>query len=125
LPDTLAKRQQFKEYIKGLENVRKFQLARIKIRKEDITEVDSRDHILLQCLDIVLGCMAFRLNNMHTVKPEGSRRRGKRTIAKEKLYKHISKHIREIYPGFNIGISTGTGELADRWNHSYRHWRFV
>jgi hypothetical protein len=124
LPDTIAKCQQFKEYIKGLETSRKFQLARVKIRKEDISEVRSHNHILLQCLDIVLGSMAFRLNDMHKEKPEGSRLRGKRTIAKEKLFKHISTHIRSIYPGFNIGVSTGRDEESDNWNHQYRHWSF-
>jgi hypothetical protein len=123
-PDTIAKSMQFKEYIKGLESLRKFQLAKIKFRKEDITEVKSHDHILLQCLDIVLGSMAFRLNNMHKEKPEGQRRRGKRTIAKEKLYKYINTQIRELYPNFNIGASTGVQELSDRWKHPYRHWNF-
>ncbi|BCJ87503.1 hypothetical protein skT53_24880 [Effusibacillus dendaii] len=50
---------------------------------------------------------------------------GKRTIAKEKLYKHINKRIREIYPNFNIGISAGTKNIHDRWLHPYRHWLFV
>ncbi len=79
----------------------------------------------MQCLDIVLGSMAFRLNDMHKEKPEGQKRRGKKTIAKEKLYKHINKYIREIKPGFNIGISTGTNSGFDKWEHPYRHWKFT
>ena len=48
-----------------------------------------------------------------------------KTISKEKLYKHILKNIREIYPSFNIGISTGTnGDLSNHWKHPYRHWCF-
>ncbi len=43
---------------------------------------------------IVLGAMAFRLNNGHKEKPVGQNRRGKRTIAKEKLYKFIYSRIR-------------------------------
>ena len=39
----------------------------------------------MQCLDIVLGAMAFRLNDMHKEKRPDTNRRGKRTIAKEKL----------------------------------------
>ena len=79
----------------------------------------------MQFLDVVLGSMQFRLNNMHLEKPEGKKRRGKRTIAKEKLYNYINKRIREMRPHFNIGISTGTNELDDRWNHPYRHWCFT
>lgn len=92
----------------------------------DIAEVRSHDHVLMQCLDLVLGAMAFRLNDMHLEKLPATRRRGKRTIAKEKLYKHICGHIRALRPGFNIGESTGTdGDYCNRWHHPYRHWRFV
>jgi hypothetical protein len=125
LPDTLSKRQQFKEYIKGLESTIDFKRANIKFRKNDITEVDSKEHLPIQFLDIILGSMAFRLNDMHKEKPIGKKRRGKRTIAKEKLYKKINSKIREIRKGFNIGISTGTNDKSDKWNHVYRHWLFV
>lgn len=86
----------------------------------------SHDHDLLQCLDVVLGAMAFRLNDKHKVKPLDAHRRGKRTIAKEKLYKHILTRIREIYTNFNIGESTDTqGDYANRWRHPYRHWKHI
>jgi len=89
-------------------------------------EVDSHKHILLQCLDMVLGAMAFRLNEMHLEKEPGKRLRGKRTIAKERLYKHILERIRKIYPNFNIGISTSLqGEVENLWKYPYRHFRFV
>ncbi|TGE27700.1 DUF3800 domain-containing protein [Hymenobacter metallicola] len=126
LPDTLPKRQAFKEYIKGLQTKPEFRLAHIRFRKDDITEVDSKTHRLLQFLDVVLGSMAFRLNDKHLEKPDGARLRGKRTVAKEKLYKHINNRIRRILPGFNCGISTGLrGSLENNWTHPYRHWLFV
>lgn len=125
LPDTKEKCTAFKEFILRLQNTESFKEANIKIRLEDIAEVVSHDHVILQCMDIILGSMFFRLNDLHIEKPEGSWRRGKRTLAKEKLYKHIYLHIREIYPGFNIGVSTGTaGRLENRWSHPYRHWLF-
>jgi hypothetical protein len=68
--------------------------------------------------------MAFRLNDKHKEVPPGQKRRGKRTVAKEKLYKTILKEIRRIKPGFNIGISTGMPP-EQRWMAPYRHWRFV
>lgn len=126
LPDTLDKRQAFKEYIKGLQSSRDFQLARLRFRKADITEVNSKDHRLLQCLDVVLGSMAFRLNDGHKEKPVGALHRGKRTIAKEKLYKHINNRIRRLLPGFNCGSSTGLrGPIENKWDHPYRHWLFI
>ncbi|MGE5605519.1 MAG: hypothetical protein ACM3YE_07505, partial [Bacteroidota bacterium] len=125
LPDTKEKCTAFKEFILRLQNTESFKEANIKIRMDDIVEVVSHDHVILQCMDIILGSMFFRLNDLYLEKPEGSWRRGKRTIAKEKLYKYIYLHIREIYPGFNIGVSTGTaGRLENRWFHPYRHWLF-
>lgn len=126
LPDTEEKAERFKNYVYDLRHHSIFSDNNIKIKREDIVEVVSHNHIILQCMDIILGATQFRLNNKHKEKPEGSWKRGKRTIAKEKLYKHINKLIRDIYPGFNIGASTGIGEsYNNRWNHPYRHWLFI
>ncbi|MGO2958236.1 MAG: DUF3800 domain-containing protein [Acetobacter sp.] len=126
IPDTKEKVERFRDFICKLQDKAHFKTNNIKIKKENITEVKSHSHAILQCLDIVLGSMQFRLNDMHKVKPEGMRTRGKRTIAKEKVYKHINKRIREIYNNFNIGITTGTaGDPENRWRHPYRHWCFI
>lgn len=126
LPDTKEKSALFKSYISSLEKSALFRRQRIKVPADQIAEVKSHNHTLLQCVDIVLGAIQFRLNDLHRVKPEGSRTRGKRTIAKEKLYKFINRRIRGIYPNFNIGITTGTkGTRKAYWNHSYRHWLFI
>lgn len=110
----------------GLQSHEKFRDARIQIAPEDIAEVRSHDHVLLQCLDIVLGAMAFRLDDRHKDKPEGKARRGKRTVAKEKLYRTIRAEICTLRPRFNCGDSTGTdGDVFNQWVHPYRHWNFV
>lgn len=126
LPDTTDKNALFKAFVTGLERSKEFRESRIVVPEDQIAEVDSRKHIVLQCLDVLLGAMQFRLNNRHLDKPEGSALRGSRTVAKEKLYNQLNKRIRELYPGFNIGISTGTpnGEI-DRFKQPYRHWLFV
>lgn len=126
LPDTKEKVSLFKSYIVSLNDNPEFKRKKLKIYSDQVTDIDSKEHIILQCTDIVLGAIQFRLNKLHLLKPEGSKRRGKRTIAKEKLYKFINGRIRDIYPNFNIGISTGTnGDLSNRWNHPYRHWCFI
>lgn len=86
--------------------------------------MDSKGHIVLQMLDVVLGSMCFRLNDKHKELPQGKQRRGKRTIAKEKLYRHIHQHIRQLRPGFNVGVNTGIESAVDYWEHSYRYWNF-
>lgn len=125
LPDKVEKNKLFKRYIFGLQYLPMFIESNIRIREDAIMEVDSHRHILLQCLDMVLGAMAFRLNEMHKEKEPGKRLRGKRTIAKERLYKHILGRVRQLRPNFNIGISTSLdGEVRNLWRYSYRHWRF-
>jgi hypothetical protein len=126
LPDNREQNAQFKAYLLGLNNNPHFRRARIRFQADQIAEVESHHHVLLQCLDVVLGAMAFRLNDKHKEKPLGERRRGKRTIAKEKLYKHLLKRIRRLYPNFNIGETTGKGgDWENLWRHPYRHWKFV
>ena len=124
MPDTKQKVDQFRDFVAGLSGTSDFKNAKIVIQKHNVTEVNSHEHDILQCLDIILGSINFRLNDLHKEKPEGQRLRGKRTVAKEKVYKHINKRICELYPHFNIGISTGTPSILDRWRHPYRHWCF-
>jgi hypothetical protein len=123
-PETKEVTTQFKGFILGLKDNARIHQAGFSIAPEDIAEIHSHDHVLAQCLDIVLGSMAFRLNDKHRQIPPGHKRRGKRTVAKEKLYKTILAEIRRIRPGFNIGISTGVPQ-AERWSAPYCHWRFV
>lgn len=122
LPDTGEQVARFRGYILGLNASRESGAAKLSIRPEDFTEVRSHDHVLLQCVDVVLGAMAFRLNDMHRQKVPGTERRGSRTKAKEKLYDHIVGRIRGCHPRFNIGITTGGGNV---WAMPYRHWEFV
>lgn len=125
LPDKAEKTERFKLYLSNIANTRHFYGTNVYIEKQDIADVDSKDHDILQGLDIVLGSMQFRLNKLHLEKPAGQRHRAKRTRAKEAVYKAINRNIRTIYPRFNIGATTGSPNGAsDRWNHPYRHWLF-
>lgn len=126
MPDTAEQFSKFKSYIVALGSTSSFRRRGLSIHPEDVTEVASHDHDVLQCLDIILGAIHFRLNDKHLEIPAGQTRRGKRTVAKEQVYKHIGIRIRQIYPGFNIGVSTGTGGDGTMvWHHPYRHWLFV
>jgi hypothetical protein len=124
-PDTREKAERFKGFLLGLQKSGKFRAAKLKIFKDNITEVDSHDYVLLQCLDVVLGAMAFRLNDKHKEKPPGKKQRGKRTKAKEALYRAILSEIKKIHPNFNIGVTTGLrGAPRGRWVNPYLHWKF-
>lgn len=126
IPDSAERFEQFKKYVSSLNSFPKFAAQRVYIPDTEIADVDSKSHAILQGLDIILGSMQFRLNDKHLDKPDGERRRAKRTIAKEKVYKFINSRIRDIYPNFNIGTSTAVGDdISNRWLHPYRHWLFV
>lgn len=124
LPDKDEKNLIFKNYLLRLPHQPEFQAVGIRLASDAIGEVDSANHPLLQCLDVILGAMAFRLNKQHLAKPAGQFRRGKRTVAKETLYKYIHRRITAIYPRFNIGASTGRPTPEMSWEHPYRHWNF-
>jgi len=120
--------QQFKRYLASLSDEPSFARASVTIQSDNISGVSSHDHVILQALDIVLGAMQFRLNDKHLEKIPGKRTRGKRTRAKERVYKHIYRRICQCTnrPNFNIGVTTGIDDRVDnRWRHAYRHWVFV
>jgi hypothetical protein len=124
-PESRENVERFKGYLLALQKSKKFKTTNVILKKEDVTEIRSHDHILLQCLDVVLGGMAFRLNDKHKEKPLGKTRRGKRTRAKEALYKTILGEIKKMHPTFNIGVTTSiSGNLRGRWENPYLHWCF-
>ena len=124
-PDTREQVAQFKGYIAALPLNKDLRHKNLLIDRSHISEINSKEHTLLQCVDIVLGAMAFRLNDLHLEKPEGSRVRGKRTIAKEKLYRHILSEIRTMKPHLNPKISTACEPFPEgSWSMPYRHWLF-
>ena len=124
-PHTREQVTQFKGFIAGLPVGKDLRHKNLKIDPSHITEVDSKEHVLLQCVDIVLGAMAFRLNEQHLEKPQGVRTRGKRTIAKDKLYRHILAEIHTLKPALNPKISTRNEPFPEgAWSMPYRHWSF-
>lgn len=125
IPDKKEKKEKFKNYLYGIQHLPSFIDANIKIHRNHISEVDSKNHIIMQYLDIVLGAIALKLNKMFDEKDSITNKRGKRTLAKEKVYKHINKRIRIIHPNFNIGITTGKKERFENvYLMPYRHWVF-
>ena len=90
----------------------------------DVAEVNSKKHLPLQVMDLVLGSICFRLNDKHLIKDIDGKR-ARRTIVKESLYRYIRAKICELHPGFNVGTNTGITKLTDRWEQPYRHWSFV
>lgn len=126
LGDTEEQISKFKGFLGGLALDFHIRKTGLTIDSRHIAHVRSHDHVLLQCIDVVLGSITFRLNDKHKEKIPGKKRRGKRTVAKERLYKFIHKQIcRVTGKHFNIGISTGPSQVPEgRWSDPYLHWKF-
>lgn len=117
-------RDEFLKAIYHLNELISFQKANIHINDGDVAEVNSKKHLPLQVMDVVLGSMCFRLNDKH--KERGiDGKRAKRNIVKERIYKYIRTKIWQLYPGFNIGITTPITKQSDLWERPYLHWNFV
>ena len=127
IPYPLDQRDAFKAHILSLQKFWQFRKARLKIRLDDIAEINSKKHTIQQCMDIVLGAMAFVLNKKHLETAPGTNERGKRTIAKEKLYNHIVELIKESNgcEVFCICETTPAKSPKDYWITPYRHWKFL
>lgn len=116
-----------KDFLKAvykLNTLKTFQKANVSIKDGDIAEVDSKKHLPLQVMDLILGAMCFRLNDKH-LERDIYGKRARRNIAKENIYKYIRNNICRIHPGFNIGQTTPITHIADLWNEPYLHWNFV
>lgn len=117
-------RDEFLKAIYHLNDLKSFQKANIHIKEGDVAEVNSKRHLPLQVMDLVLGSMCFRLNDKH--KERGiDGKRAKRNIVKERIYKYIRTKIWQLHPGFNIGITTPITKQSDLWERPYLHWNFV
>lgn len=126
IPDTKERVDRFRDYLCRIPGSSLMRGCNLYIPKATINDVDSKKHAILQGLDIILGSMSSKLNNKLEDIPAGKRRRGKRTVAKERLYKAINEEIRRIYPNFNVGVGTACHYgPSDRWTHPYRHWLFM
>ncbi len=126
VPHNKTKLKRFRKYIASLYAYPPFQIRGVRFPPEDIAEIDSKQHVIAQGLDIILGGVCSRLNDKHTKPTVKGRHRSKKARAKELVYRHMQERIRQFYPYFNAGVSTGTKNgLSDRWEHRYRHWLFV
>lgn len=125
IPLRQNERDEFLSHIRSLANDPVLKSKGLKIADDGIIEVNSKQHLPLQFMDVILGAICFKLNEKDKLKTEGEKKIGKRTLVKLKLYKHINTRIREIYPNFNIGVTTPIRISCDSWTQVYRHWSFI
>ena len=96
LPNDKKKRLEFRQLLRAMPYTAGFINSPIIIRDGDVAEVRSHEHAILQCMDIILGSMYFRLND---IVPNFNI--SETTSAQD-------ENVPECY-----------------WKHAYRHWRYI
>ena len=119
LPETKEACTKFKGYlVHNLNITNVFRGNHVKIIEKDIEEVDSKRHMILQCMDVVMGMIDFYLNS--TVEERAS----KRGQAKVAVCKHILAKIQEIHPDFIVNLTTQPIYSNKGWVDPYKHFAY-
>jgi hypothetical protein len=128
LPDEPQKRREFRDFLLRAHNARRFR-QRAPFRVTNVAAVDSTKHIILQCVDVIIGAVGYKLNKQYKAKRGGKRSRS--SVAKIELWERILDRLGAIDMGergtrsFAVGVNTGTGpEALNRWQHKFRQWDF-
>lgn len=117
LPETKEQCKKFKQcLLKSINFNNKPNTNKAFLKKEQIEEVDSRKHIILQCVDVVVGLVDFALN---TTKKE--LKESKRAKAKLCVWNKVYSNIKEIHPNFILVRTTGMIYSHKGWINKYAH----
>ena len=118
LPNNIGANAEFKQHIWGLQFTKHLK-DKIKIKKENIADIDSKEHPIIQAVDLITGIMEFYINDLDV------NNMGNRSIAKLELYKLIYERINKIDKDYFI--ATNYFEYLDQkiaWHKKYLHCQF-
>lgn len=116
LPETKESCQNLKEHL--VNNLNSIQIVggnRVLVAAQDIEEVNSKKHPILQCMDVIMGLVDFALNS--TVEERKSNR-GK---ARWEVWKYVEDQINTIHYPFNITATTQPLYSNRGWKDPYKH----
>lgn len=116
LPESLNTNKKFKNHLVScFINTSKNSANKVSLYPTNIFEVDSKKHVILQCIDVILGTIEFALNTPNEQKTS------KRALAKIEMFNHICNYINLLYENFNFDESTGYFNCRKSWMSPYRH----
>ena len=128
LPNEPVKLREFQQFLHRCHIARRFR-QRSSFRFINVTAVESEKHIILQCVDLIIGAVGYKLNKKYKAKT--GHRRSRSAVAKIELWERIRDRLGAIDMGergthsFAVGVNTGTGpEATNRWRHKFRQWDF-
>lgn len=118
LPNGRKKREAFWEYLTKMQ-IDNVHGHNVFIDRNQISELRSREHIVLQALDLMLGYQACHLNGGLLVRPEEKTRLWART----QVGRFISKELEKRFPRFDPARPT-VFKPEEYWSTPYNHWPF-
>lgn len=116
LPETKNQCALFKNLLEKKINYETSHINRVQVNHNRIEEVDSRKHVILQCVDVITGLIEFYVNT-----PLAEIESSKRALAKKKVFCSIKKHIEEIHENFEFLDTTSPIWSTKGWKDSYKH----
>lgn len=104
LPDNKEKNNTFKDHLVKKLNITPYYSNNhyVYLEKQNIEEVDSKKHLILQCVDVLTGIMDFFLNDYISYNYCDS----KKSKGRYKVLNYILNNINDIDPSFNYLITT-------------------
>ena len=134
LPDEPEKKRKFISALQGAHSLSRYQNAS-RFRVMRVADVDSKKHMLLQCSDVIIGALAFLMNDHDASRlQDGTLAPG--TIERTKFARWVESRIARIHAeqcgsGYALTGQTWPGRDKDRnvltvnnWRFRYRQWPF-
>lgn len=117
LPETKSQCRKFKQcLVQKIATNNKPNTNKVFIKQRDIEEVDSSKHVVLQCVDIIVGLVDFILNT----EPKEIEK-SKRAKARYFVWKYILEQIFELEENFIINETTNPVYSYKGWIKKYCH----
>lgn len=117
LPETKSQCNTFKNcIIAKVKSNKRANTNHVYIDKEQIEEVNSEKHPILQCIDVIVGIIDYYLNT-----PKNELKTSNRAKARYEIWKFISSQIESINPNFIITETTQPIYSHKGWLDRYKH----
>lgn len=117
LPETKEQCENFKNCIVSKVKVNdRADANKVYIDKQQIEEVDSKKHIILQCIDVIVGVFDHFLNT-----PPSELMSTKRAKARSLIFKFVLLQISTLHKNFIINKTTQPIYSHKGWNDKYKH----
>lgn len=117
LPETKKQCRVFKQcLVQKIATNKKPNTNKVYIKQRYIEEVDSSKHVILQCVDVIVGLVDFILNTS-----KDDIRQSKRAMARYRVWNHLIECIKDLDNNFVVEETTRPVYSFRGWVKKYSH----